>query len=197
MSIRRCWEDLSGFLGIFFLAFGAFVQMFYLILFSELDEFKGLLRSFETCFTIMLNKFDFGKIKVRKVLSFSSQMKSRPHGRRLSLMWLLKAFRYNEIGHGLTPSNIKVSLTQETNTIAAVMFFFFAVSVSWVLVNVLLTIIIDGYENVKKELEGRKNELEVIQYIKVINKWINYLYKAKCITITTTNWDGSTSWHRE
>merc|ERR1719242_555800 len=30
----------------------------------------------------------------------------------------------------------------------------------------LLTIIIDGYENVKKELEGRKNELEVIQYIK-------------------------------
>ena len=47
------------------------------------------------------------------------------------------------------------------------MFFFFAVSVSWVLVNVLLTIIIDGYENVKKELEGRKNELEVIQYIKV------------------------------
>ena len=47
------------------------------------------------------------------------------------------------------------------------MFFFFAVSVSWVLVNVLLTIIIEGYENVKKELEGRKNELEVIQYIKV------------------------------
>ena len=49
------------------------------------------------------------------------------------------------------------------------MFFFFAVSVSWVLVNVLLTIIIDGYENVKKELEGRKNELEVIQYIKVFS----------------------------
>ena len=49
---------------------------------------------------------------------------------------------------------------------AAVMFFFFAVSVSWILVNVLLTIIIDGYEKVKQELEGQKNELEVIQYIK-------------------------------
>ena len=47
------------------------------------------------------------------------------------------------------------------------MFFFFAVSVSWILVNVLLTIIIDGYEKVKKELEGQKNDLEVIQYIKV------------------------------
>ena len=61
----RCWEDLSGFLGVFFLAFGAFVQMFYLILYTDLDEFKHLLRSFETCFTIMLNKFDFGKIKVK------------------------------------------------------------------------------------------------------------------------------------
>ena len=111
-------EDLSGFLGIFFLAFGAFVQMFYLILQSDLDEFKTLPGAFQTCFTIMLNKFDFGKIK-------------------------------------------------ETNGVAAVMFFLFAVSVSWILVNVLLTIIIDGYEAVKKELEGKKNDLEVIQYIKV------------------------------
>ena len=45
-------------------------------------------------------------------------------------------------------------------------FFFFAVSVSWILVNVLLTIIIEGYERVKQELEGKGNELEVIQYIK-------------------------------
>ena len=45
-------------------------------------------------------------------------------------------------------------------------FFFFAVCVSWILVNVLLTIIIDGYETVKKELEGKGNDLEVIQYIK-------------------------------
>ena len=56
---------------------------------------------------------------------------------------------------------------KETNGVAALMFFLFAVSVSWILVNVLLTIIIDGYEAVKSELEGRKNELEVIQYIKV------------------------------
>ena len=46
------------------------------------------------------------------------------------------------------------------------MFFFFAVCVSWILVNVLLTIIIEGYERVKKELEGKGNDLEVIQYIK-------------------------------
>ena len=56
---------------------------------------------------------------------------------------------------------------QETNGIAAMMFFLFAVSVSWILVNVMLTIIIDGYEKVKKELAGQKNDLEVIQYIRV------------------------------
>ena len=88
---------------------------------SRLRCYKGLIilgGAFQTCFTIMLNKFEFGKIK-------------------------------------------------ETNGIAALMFFLFAVSVSWILVNVLLTIIIDGYEAVKSELEGRKNDLEVIQYIKV------------------------------
>jgi len=116
-TLSRCWGDLSGFLGVFFLAFAAFVQMFYLILFSDMDDFKTPLRAFETCFTMMLNKFKFGTIK-------------------------------------------------ETNTIAAVAFFFFAVCVSWILVNVLLTIIIDGYETVKKELEGKGNDLEVIQYIK-------------------------------
>ena len=52
------------------------------------------------------------------------------------------------------------------------MFFLFAVSVSWILVNVMLTIIIDGYEEVKKELEGQKNDLEVIQYIKVTTWFI-------------------------
>ena len=86
--------------------------MFYLILYCELDDFKTLVRTFETCFTMMLNKFKFGKLK-------------------------------------------------ETSTVAAVMFFFFAVCVNWILVNVLLTIIIEGYERVKKELEGKGNELEV------------------------------------
>ena len=43
------------------------------------------------------------------------------------------------------------------------MFFWFAVCVSWILVNVMLTIIIDGYERVKQELAGQGNDLEVLQ----------------------------------
>ena len=64
-TLSRCWGDLSGFLGIFFLAFAAFVQMFYLILYSDMNDFKTPLRAFETCFSMMLNKFKFGTIKVR------------------------------------------------------------------------------------------------------------------------------------
>ena len=140
LFLSRCWEDLYGFLGIFFLAFGAFVQMFYLILNCDLLEFRHMIIAFETCFTIMLNKFDFGKIKVSLEKKLNAQ-----------------AFL----------SDKNTTHLQETNGIAAFMFFLFAVSVSWILVNVMLTIIIDGYEQVKKELEGQKNDLEVIQYIKV------------------------------
>ena len=62
------------------------------------------------------------------------------------------------------------------------MFFLFAVSVSWILVNVMLTIIIDGYEEVKKELEGQKNDLEVIQYIKVtiLTRLTRYMSRVAC-----------------
>ena len=63
-TLSRCWGDLSGFLAVFFLAFSAFVQMFYFILYSDMDDFKTPLRAFETCFTMMLNKFKFGRIKV-------------------------------------------------------------------------------------------------------------------------------------
>ena len=65
---------MNGFLGIFFCAFGAFVQMFYLILNCDLPEFRNMVIAFETCFTIMLNKFDFGKIKVSLEKKFDSSV---------------------------------------------------------------------------------------------------------------------------
>merc|ERR1712098_378764 len=63
-------------------------------------------------------------------------------------------------------NKFKFGTIKETSAIAAVSFFFFAVSVNWILINVLLTIIIEGYERVKQELEGKGNDLEVIEYIK-------------------------------
>ena len=63
LTLKTAWEDLSGFLGVFFLIFFAFVQLFYMILFTELDDFRTIIVALETCFTMLLNKFKFGSIK--------------------------------------------------------------------------------------------------------------------------------------
>ena len=117
LTLKTAWEDLSGFFGVFFLVFFAFVQLFYMILFTDLEDFKTIIAALETCFTMLLNKFKFGKMK-------------------------------------------DVSIT------AAVMFFVFAISCTWILINVLLTIIIEAFEIVKSELFVQGNKYEIIQFIK-------------------------------
>ena len=102
-TLRVCWEDLSGFLAVFFLLFLAFVQLFYMILHKELREFSSQITTLETCFTMLLNRFKFGAIR-------------------------------------------------ETSFTASVMFFCFAISCSFILINVLLTIIIESFEKVGKFL---------------------------------------------
>ena len=122
LTLKTCWEDLSGFLAIFFLVFFAFVQLFYMILQSNMKEFHSIVASLETCFTMMLNKFKFGNMK-------------------------------------------------ETSMTAAVMFFFFAVSCTWILLNVLLTIIIEAFEKVKEELNAKGNQYEILDFIKTQSKY--------------------------
>lgn len=118
LTLKTCWDDLSGFLGIFFLVFFSFVQLFYTILQANMEEFHSIVKALETCFTMLLNKFKFGTMK-------------------------------------------------ETSMTAAVMFFFFAVSCSWILINVLLTIIIEAYEKVKAELSERGNQYEIMQFLRI------------------------------
>ena len=90
---------MSGFFAVFFLVFFAFVQVFYMILHIYMLEFHTPIAAFETCFTMLLNKFKFGGIR-------------------------------------------------DNSLTAAVMFFCFAISCSFILINVLLTIIIEAYEKV-------------------------------------------------
>lgn len=105
-TLRACWDDLSGFLAVFLLIFSAFVQLFYMILHCNMQEFHTILASFETCFTMVLNKFKFGRIR-------------------------------------------------DTSFTASVMFFFFAISCSFILINVLLTIIIEAFERVREHTHSR------------------------------------------
>ena len=123
LTLRVCWDDLSGFLGIFFLVFFAFVQLFYTILQSNMEEFHSIVASLETCFTMMLNKFKFGNMK-------------------------------------------------ETSMTAAVMFFFFAVSCTWILINVMLTIIMEAFEKVKDELNAKGNQYEILEFLKTHGRYV-------------------------
>ena len=43
--------------------FCAFVQMFYYILYTDLDEFATFNTAFQTCFTMLLGRFKFGSLK--------------------------------------------------------------------------------------------------------------------------------------
>ena len=63
LTLQAEWEDLVGFFGVFFLMFCAFVQMFYYILYTDLDEFSTFNTAFQTCFTMLLGRFKFGSLK--------------------------------------------------------------------------------------------------------------------------------------
>jgi len=55
---------------------------------------------------------------------------------------------------------------------AAVMFFFFAVSFTWILINVLLTIIIEAFEKVKQELSAKGNQYEILDFLKTHGRYV-------------------------
>jgi hypothetical protein len=63
-TLNRCWSDLSGFLFIFFFFIFAFVQMFYFMLSAKLADFRSISTAFFTCFSMMLNKFNFSELWV-------------------------------------------------------------------------------------------------------------------------------------
>ena len=62
-------------------------------------------------------------------------------------------------------NKFKFGSIRETSLTAAVMFFFFAISCSFILINVLLTIIIEAFEKVKDELSEVGNKYEIIDFV--------------------------------
>ena len=63
-------------------------------------------------------------------------------------------------------NKFKFGSIRETSLTAAAMFFFFAISCSFILINVLLTIIIEAFEQVKEELAEQGNKYEIITFIR-------------------------------
>ena len=58
LTFKLCLGDLSSFAVIFGIIFSAFIQVFYLIFNQDLIKFQSILKSAETCFEMMLGKFE-------------------------------------------------------------------------------------------------------------------------------------------
>ena len=63
-------------------------------------------------------------------------------------------------------NKFKFGSIRETSMTASVMFFIFAISCSFLLINVMLVIIIETFEIVKKELGEKGNQYEILDYVK-------------------------------
>ncbi|XP_063601108.1 uncharacterized protein LOC134777199 [Penaeus indicus] len=115
-TLRQCWDDLSGFLIAFIICFLSFTGMFYLLLNSQLENFHNFVISVETCFSMMLGKFQFEEMK-------------------------------------------------QASSVVPVMFFIFVLSNSWVLINLLLTVIIRSFEQVKHDIKQQPSDYMMVSFV--------------------------------
>lgn len=115
-TLHKCWDDLSGFLMAFFLCFFSFVIMFFVLLNMYLEGFYNFVTAVETCFSMMLGKFQFEEMK------------------QVSMM-------------------------------VPIMFFVFVLCNSWVLINLLLTLIIKSFQEVKHDIMRQPNEYEMVAFV--------------------------------
>lgn len=58
LTFKMCAGDLSSFFLMFGIMFSAFAQIFYLIFSQDLLKFQSIISSIETCFEMMLGKFE-------------------------------------------------------------------------------------------------------------------------------------------
>ena len=115
MTIRNCWDELKIFFVAFFIVFFAFSCLFFFMFNKHLEHFAQIVPAVQTCFKMMMGKFDFAAMN-------------------------------------------------EANSMSPILFFIFSVMNSMVLINIMLTIIIHGFNTVKKDLEGVDNRLNVIDH---------------------------------
>ncbi|XP_069977559.1 polycystin family receptor for egg jelly [Penaeus vannamei] len=115
-TLKQCWDDLSGFLMAFFLCFFSFVAMFFLLLNKFMEGFYNFVTAVETCFSMMLGKFQFEEMKT-------------------------------------------------ASDLVPIMFFVFVLCNSWVLINLLLTLIIKAFQQVKYDMMKQPNEYEMVAFV--------------------------------
>ena len=115
-TIAICWDELKIFLIAFAIIFFAFGCLFLFMFSSTLEDFASIIPALQTCFKMMLGKFDFQAM-------------------------------------------------QRANAFSPVLFFVFSVMNSMILINIMLTIILQAFNLVKTDINAKENRLNVIDFV--------------------------------
>ena len=115
-TMAICWNELKIFLIVFATIFFAFASLFLFMFSNTLEDFSNILPALQTCFKMMLGKFDFQAM-------------------------------------------------QRANAFSPVLFFVFSVMNSMVLINIMLTIILQAFAIVKGGYKIQENRLNMIDFV--------------------------------
>ncbi|KAL7636836.1 UNVERIFIED_CONTAM: hypothetical protein RMT77_012594 [Armadillidium vulgare] len=109
------------------------------------DDLKGFLIAFGVCFVSFVFMFYF--LLSPYIDSFANFISAL----ETSFSMMMGKFEFNEM--------------KDINPLAPFMFFVFVLCTSWILINLLLTVIMKAFEQVKSDVMSRPNEYEMFDYI--------------------------------
>jgi len=115
-TLKHCGRKLATFSIIFMIVFFSFVQFFNIILMQDMYQFVTFIRSLETCFAMMLGRFDFQKMT-------------------------------------------------RSNFLSPIFFILFMVVNMFILLNMLLSIVIESFTTLKNDAANQRNEYEIINFM--------------------------------
>ncbi|XP_076032915.1 polycystin-1-like [Oratosquilla oratoria] len=116
LTIKYCWDELKIFFVAFTIVFFAFCCLFFFMFIRYLEEYASFILAVQTCFKMMLGKFDFQRMN-------------------------------------------------RANPLSPILFFVFSVTNSMILINIMLTIILKAFNDVKEELAKKDNKYDVLDFI--------------------------------
>ena len=139
-TLSRCWGDLVGFLIMFFIVFGAFVQLGYLLFGTQIFDYSSL---YHTIFALIRYTSLCLYWSILGILSFHWSILSRPSFHLVSDNSLIRTIL----------GDFDFTKLEKANYVFGPIYFLcFVFFVFFVLLNMFLAILSDSFGEVKAEL---------------------------------------------
>lgn len=116
-TLRESAPGLLNFSLVFWIFFLAFVQVFYLLYFKQLQEFSNFVTGAETGFLMMMGQFDFERMKRIQPIIFP------------------------------------------------IVFSLFVVTITFILINMFLSILNETFATVREDLDKQSNDYEIVDFM--------------------------------